>query len=216
MKKIAWMALGSIGILILVSSLTSFEIQQVFKHKSQTIDLKSGDIIFQSSSTGQSLAVQLATHSKYSHCGVVFQEGSKWFVYEAVQPVRKTLFSDWIQQGDDEHFVTRRLKEESILTKENLAKMKAVYTNFAGRDYDIYFAWTDDELYCSELVWKMYQIGTGLKVGELKKFKSFDLTSSEVKAIMKQRYGSNLPLEETVISPESIFDSPLLETILTK
>jgi short subunit fatty acids transporter len=34
-----------------------------------------------------------------------------------------------------------------------------------------------------------------------------------VKAIMKKRYGNNVPLDETVISPVNIFNSELLKTI---
>ena len=49
--------------------------------------LKVGDIIFQSSNSGQSRAIQLATHSKYSHVGLIFNENDQWMVYEAVQPV---------------------------------------------------------------------------------------------------------------------------------
>ena len=33
--------------------------------------LQNGDIIFQSSQSDQSIAIQLATHSKYSHMGIV-------------------------------------------------------------------------------------------------------------------------------------------------
>ncbi len=55
-----------------------------------------GDMIFQTSQSGQSLAIQYATHSKYTHCGLLFNDNGKWYVYEAVQPVKKTLFKDWI------------------------------------------------------------------------------------------------------------------------
>ena len=33
---------------------------------------------------------------------------------------------------------------------------------------------------------------------------------------MKERYGDNIPLEELVISPEQIFKSNLLETVVEK
>ena len=52
-------------------------------------DLQDGDIIFQSSNSPLSIAIQLATKSKYSHCGIIFKEKGAWYVYEAVQPVRQ-------------------------------------------------------------------------------------------------------------------------------
>ena len=38
-------------------------------------ELKSGDIIFQTNPKGQGKAIQLATGSKFTHCGVIFIEG---------------------------------------------------------------------------------------------------------------------------------------------
>jgi uncharacterized protein YcfL len=49
-----------------------------------TAILKDGDIIFQTSQSAQSKAIQAATHSKYSHCGIIYKEGSNYFVFEAV------------------------------------------------------------------------------------------------------------------------------------
>src|SRR6185295_16313407 len=50
--------------------------------------LRDGDLIFQSSRSGQSLAVQRATHSPWSHMGVVLMRGGKPFVLEASATVR--------------------------------------------------------------------------------------------------------------------------------
>ena len=46
--------------------------------------------------------------------------------------------------------------------------MKKIGDSYKGKNYDIYFNWNDDELYCSELIWKIYEQGAGLKIGELK------------------------------------------------
>ena len=58
--------------------------------------LKQGDIIFQTSLSSQSQAIQLATNSPYSHMGILFQESGKWFVFEAIQPVKMTPLDTWI------------------------------------------------------------------------------------------------------------------------
>ena len=40
---------------------------------------QNGDIIFQTSNSSQSKAIQLATHSPYSHVGIIYeQKGSFW------------------------------------------------------------------------------------------------------------------------------------------
>ena len=176
--------------------------------------LKEGDIIFQTSLSGQGKAVQLATHSLYTHCGIIYKNKEQWEVYEAVQPVKITPLGDWISQGDGEHYVIKRLKNaDSVLTAANLVKMKEYGKQFKGKNYDLYFGWSDERIYCSELVWKIYKEGTGVEVGKLRKLKDFDLTSKEVKAKMAERYGNNVPYEESVVSPEDIFKSDLLELV---
>ena len=179
--------------------------------------LQSGDIVFQSSQSSQSEAIRLATHSIYTHCGIVFVENNKVFIYEAVQPVKVTSINDWIKKGKDYKYVVKRLKNAStVLTKETLTKMKACAEKFKNKDYDIYFDWSDERIYCSELVWKVYKQGANIEVGKLQKLKDFDLTSVPVKTKLKEKYGTRIPLDETVISPGSIFESKLLETVEDK
>ena len=35
--------------------------------------------------------------------------------------------------------------------------MKTIGRKYLGRDYDLRFEWSDDKIYCSELVWKIYK-----------------------------------------------------------
>ena len=84
---------------------------------------QNGDIIFQTSESQQCEAVRIATDSKFSHCGIIFIEDGKTYVYEAVQPVKMTLFEDWISQGRDAKYAVQRLKNANkILTTEVLKK----------------------------------------------------------------------------------------------
>ncbi len=94
-----------------------------------------------------------------------------------------------------------------------MAKMKQTGEQFKGKDYDLTFEWDDDRIYCSELVWKIYKRGAGIEVGKLEKLKDFDLSSPLVQAKLKEHYGNNIPLNETIISPVAVFNSPLLKTV---
>jgi uncharacterized protein YycO len=182
--------------------------------KNNNVELQDGDIIFQSSKSGQSLAIQLATKSIYSHCGIIFKEGNDYVVYEAVQPVKKTPISQFIDRGDDNKYVVKRLSNSELaLTPKIISSMKTEVQKQLGKNYDLTFEWSDDKIYCSELVWKTYQRCTGLEVGTTQKLKDFDLSDPEVKKIVEERYGKNIPLEETVISPGAIFESKQLITI---
>lgn len=177
-------------------------------------ELNNGDIIFQTSKSSQSKAIQLATNSKYSHMGIIYENDGNFFVYEAVQPVKLTPLVEWINRGEKGHYVIKRLENaDQVLTSSTLTKMKQIGEQFKGKSYDIYFEWSDDKIYCSELVWKIYKQATNIEIGQLENLSDFDLTNNIVKAKMKERYGENIPMNEKVISPAAMFNSELLITI---
>ncbi|MGL5889085.1 MAG: YiiX family permuted papain-like enzyme [Bacteroidia bacterium] len=184
------------------------------KQTAVDVNFHNGDLIFQSSNSGQSAAVQLATHSVYTHCGILFSENGKWMVYEAVQPVRKVPVEQWTAAGQNGFYIVRRLKNaDSLLNESKINAMKTAAIKRLGRDYDIYFSWDEERLYCSELVWKVYEEGAGIEVGTRKKMRDYDLTAPAVKKIMRQRYGNKPPLDEFMISPQDVFESDKLITV---
>ncbi len=177
-------------------------------------EIKNGDLIFQTSLSGQSKAIQLATKSKFSHCGLIYKDDNEFYVFEAVQPVKRTPLDKWIARGKDGKYVIKRLiNADEVLTTETLVKMKQVGDKFNGKNYDLTFEWSDEKIYCSELIWKIYERGAGIEIGKLQKLCDFDLTNDAVKNKMRERYGVNIPKDEIVISPASIFDSELLTVV---
>ncbi len=185
-----------------------------FLIQSKTSQPQEGDIIFQVSNAPDSKAIQIATDSKYSHTGIIVRLSGRLYVLEAVQPVQYSELEEWEKRGVDGHYVIKRLKDSS-LDEEALQKMKALGEQFLGKDYDSYYDWSDDKLYCSELVWKIYDRGAGVKIGELQKLKEFYLDHPIVQKKLKERYGNNIPYDELVISPARIFNSPKLKTIVS-
>ena len=182
--------------------------------KKQTPELKNGDIIFQISKSNQSKAIQIATNSKYSHVGIIFKKNGKYYVYEAIRRVTYTPLSEWIKRGENGEYVVKRLKNaKQILTPQTLRKMKKEGKKFFGKPYDLYFEWSDDKLYCSELVWKIYKRSAGVEIGELRKLKDFNLSNKYVRKKLTERFGAKIPLNEPVISPADLFNSPKLITV---
>lgn len=175
--------------------------------------IKDGDIIFQTSQSEQSEAIQLATHSKYSHCGIIFRVENVLVVLEAVQPVKLTPLKEWKERGENGHYVIKRLSADSLLTDDVAGRMWQYGQAILGKNYDSYFEWSDDKIYCSELVWKAYKKATGLELVQLQTLKDFDLENAQVKAKLKEQFGNNLPLKEKVVSPSAIFDSELLRVV---
>ncbi|MGI4885176.1 MAG: YiiX family permuted papain-like enzyme [Janthinobacterium lividum] len=176
--------------------------------------LHDGDLIFHTSQSAQSQAIQLATHSAYSHCGILYKNAGQWQVFEAVQPVKLTPLADWVARGQGGHFAVKRLRDAATaLTPAALANLRAAGGPMLGHNYDLYFGWADDRIYCSELIWKVYDRGLHRQLGALQHLRDFDLRAPAVQAKLRERYGNRLPLDEPVISPASIFNSPELVTV---
>jgi hypothetical protein len=178
------------------------------------IPFKEGDIIFQTSSSRQDQAIQLATKSKYTHCGIILEKDGQLYVYEATGRMAWTSIPDWIKRGRDGHYLLMRLKNrDQLLTPEKLSALKKEGQKLSQKTYDLLFQWTDDKIYCSELIWKLYERGAGLKLADLRKFKDYDLESEVVKMLIEQRYGQNFSLEEQAVSPDDLAHSALLEQV---
>jgi len=174
-------------------------------------DVKNGDIVFIITPSGQGKAIQLATHSKYTHVGIIFIENGVPVVYHAVEPVSKNTLQEFIGMSVGGEYVIKRLRDQAPLTNGAVATMRNEAQQQLGKHYDLYFGWGDDRLYCSEYVWKLYNHALHLEVGPLKPLRSFDLSDRIVKQIMQKRYGNDIPLDEKMISPGDMFNSELLE-----
>ena len=140
--------------------------------------------------------------------GIIYKDNGNYYVYEAIQPVKSTELDEWIKRGKDGHFVVKRLKNaDKKLTPDVLRKMKEVGEVFNGKNYDLYFEWSDEKIYCSELVWKIYKRALNVEIGELETIKDFDLSHPVVQSKIKERYGEDVPMNELVISPSQMFNS---------
>jgi hypothetical protein len=181
---------------------------------SEPLDLRDGDVIFHTSTSSQSEALRRAMGSRYTHMGVIFLRDGEAFVYEAVGPVKWTPSEEWIARGVDGKFVVKRLSHDpSLLESQAIESLKHAALKYEGKPYDLYFEWSDDRIYCSELVWKIYSKALGVEIGSLERFEDFDPSDPLVAAKLKERFGDSVPLEEIVITPAAMFESDILETV---
>ncbi|CAB3635788.1 YiiX family permuted papain-like enzyme [Achromobacter pestifer] len=176
-------------------------------------DVQTGDLVFQQSRSAQSLAIQQATHSPYSHMGMIVTRQGLPYVLEAAARVSYTPLDQWVAQGERGHYVVKRLRDAALLTPVVREQLAATGATYVGKPYDLVFGWSDDKIYCSELVWKIYQRTLGLEIGALAPLKRFDLSSPAVQAKMQERYGKNIPWDEPIISPAAMYESDMLATV---
>ena len=174
--------------------------------------LREGDIVFSGSPVGQGEAIMAATGSRFTHCGIVFMREGRLMVLEAVQPVRVTTVATFMQTRRPAVVAVRRLKVP--LTPEAGAKAKAWAAAQVGRNYDARFEWGDDKLYCSELVWKVFE-QAGVRLCEPRRVRDYNLQHPKVREVIRARFGANdtLRLDEKVVAPSDLAASPLLEVV---
>ncbi len=173
------------------------------------LGLREGDIVFSSSARGQGEAIIAATGSPYTHCGIVFEKDGALMVLEAVQPVRVTPLRDFIAHGDPAHFIAKRLRRP--VAPADYREARSWAARQVGRDYDIRFGWGDDRLYCSELVWKIFQ-KAGVELCAPRRFRDYQLERPAVRKIIEERFGGmeRVPMDEKVVAPSDLAASALL------
>ena len=197
-------------LIITLSALTTFADESKDK-------LETGDIIFTSSrGAGQVEAVKAATNSKWTHTAVIIIVKGNPMVLEAVQPVQFITLKSYLDRGGKDRFhMVKRLKDRSKLTPEAVVKADTWAKKHLGNDYDGRFQWSDKTLYCSELVWKIYNEATDIQLCKIRQVKDYNLKHPTVQELIKIRYGSidKLNLEEQIVAPSDIFQSDLLKTI---
>ena len=184
-----------------------------------SLQLKDGDLVFQESRSTQSAAITAATRSRWTHMGVVLVDDGKAVVLEAVQPTKLTPFAAWVARGVHGRVVVKRLQNaDAVFTPEVGAKMRALGRGWLGRSYDLQFGWGDDQLYCSELAYKVLDRAAGVQVGKLQRAKEFNLAAPEVQKKIAERFGSGKVAfnpEEPMVSPQSMFEDPKLVTVFS-
>lgn len=180
---------------------------------SKTDQLMDGDIIFQKSRSSQASALRKATGSDLTHVGIIFIYNKKPYVIEALQPVVKTPYGEFVRRFGSKNCIVKRLANRSDISALEMEKLRKNSEHFIGKNYDLLFRWSDDKIYCSELVWKAYHNALGLDLGTLQKIKDFNLTSPEVKQLMRIRGMDKQSMDETVITPVSIFSDKRLITV---
>ena len=174
---------------------------------------QNGDIIFQTSMSSQSKAIQIATESPYSHVGIVYLRQGDAYVFEAIKTVQLTPLQQWIDRGKDDQITVMRTKRS--LSAKQLTAMKSAGEQYSGKPYDLAFQWSDDKIYCSELVWKIYEEGANITLTRPKQFGDYNFTDPKVYPLVQKRWGAEPDLTEKVVAPSDIASSNKLKIIYT-
>ncbi len=190
--------------------------------------LKAGDLIFQTSTSSQSLAILLASNSAYSHMGMIeFAANGEPMVLEAAGPVRSVPLNSWIKHGLG-HRIT--IKRYVGLTEEVATDILRAAHKYDGLPYDIFFLPDKDHIYCSEIVRLAYSEGANVDIGKMQKVSELNLDNFAARKVIARRWKKDPICQSTdetfescfakvqqqeLITPQSIADDTNLQTIFT-
>lgn len=168
-----------------------------------------GDVVFQSLPPNElSTAIETATNSPYSHCGVVAIKNNSWVVVEAIGPVRETPLEAWIERGQKQKLAVYRLEPDY---REQIPEFVAACRQRLGQPYDIRYRMDDEAIYCSELIYKAFEQATDEKLGELVTLGS--LNWQPVEATIREYEGGEPPLDRLMITPRDLAQAKQLRQV---
>ncbi|HET6409405.1 MAG TPA: YiiX/YebB-like N1pC/P60 family cysteine hydrolase [Chthoniobacteraceae bacterium] len=202
-SRSAWIRSGVIMAILIVVAIyrNVFSLTQLFTYHPQE-----GDLLFQSLPHGELVdAIEGITQSQWSHCGIVMHKGSHWVVVEAIGHVRETPLPLWIPRGRGGRFVALRP------TAVQPSTLRSALHPYMGRPYDFRYAPGDNEIYCSELIFKAYRDSHGVALGNWQPLGELNWKPFEV-FIRKMEAGA-LPLARPMITPVGLMESGSLRQV---
>ena len=159
-------------------------------------DLQEGDVVFIESQSSQSPYIKVGTMSKWTHCGVVVNTPQGLKVLEASKTVRLTPFAKFIGSAKNDNWTVKRPDQK--------LEKPISYSKYLGMPYDLEFKFNNGKMYCSELVWLVYQ-DQDIELCKPRKVSSFLMTRiPKVKKLIQKRH---ISMDQTAVAPVDLYKS---------
>jgi hypothetical protein len=204
--------------------------------------LRDGDLVFIASSSKRAKLIETLTHSKFSHCGVVFLDaqgkpqvyegaGANSDVHKPIEQWRKDESTPYGGRPDSPLHPVYVRRLVTGLTQDQLNKVKSEAAKLHHTKYDFAFYMGDPEdnlagreyIYCSELLYRAFQ-SVGVLLGEPRRFSFYRAQAGQNAGLMdstmncaEARNLRNPPRDyspdEFVISPQDVYSSEKLRDV---
>jgi len=116
--------------------------------------IQPGDVVLQDLACGLRCdLVRDVTHTRYTHVGLVLDQGGETVVWEAMGPVASVPLADWIDRGKQGRVAVYR---PNAPIGPYLAALEAAARAAQGKPFDADFAWGGPAYYPSELVARLF------------------------------------------------------------
>ena len=179
--------------------------------EASTGEYQVGDMIMQSDEFKSAAGIKILSGSKYNHVGIIVEKNGTLYVAEALGRVVYTDIDEYINRGQEHVHI--RLNDE--LTDSDKTKISKAVKKYVGKRYDAALSWSDDRMYCSELVQKVYKDALEINVATERKIKQHGMVVFvpllksgviEVPAVFSDVV-ENIDTDEIVVTPADILRS---------
>jgi hypothetical protein len=169
--------------------------------------VQAGDLIFHRSRSAQSRVIAQVTGSELTHVGLVLPHGGELAVLEASGPVAWTSVHEFTARGERGRYEVRRFRD--TLSQADVAALVRAGEQLVGKRYDARFEWGARRVYCSELVFLVFQRALDVELVVPQRFGELVLTR-DAQRLARGRLGRLPRPDERVVTPAVLAESGLL------
>lgn len=211
--------------LLLLAGLAGLYLWPLDLNEDALAHIKTGDLIFQSHTDRQAIAVALASGSRYSHVGIIHRRPDGGInVLDSAGSVGEQPLADWVKYGHGRRFAVYRDTRLTDAQREELLRAAAPHW---GKGYDFIFWFDNETLYCSELPYLMYK-GIGLPVGRVQTIGELNVDNMFVRNLIEERWQmhprcqgegftyescTELVMAQPLVTPASLAEDPNMQPI---
>lgn len=176
-----------------------------------------GDIIFtkEQGPLGFFSLVAKATGTWATHIGVVVGKDNQnnWIIAESTFPYSRIVPLDNFISRAEGRIEIRRIKTGLVEKEKN--NLLQVVASFMGQRYD---PWFGEGLYCSKLVYEIYN-SIGIEICQKTRIEDIVANTNISKFsifLWRLWYGGSIPISQECITVIDILESTIFETVYTK
>ena len=129
-------------------------------------------------------------------------------VAEAIGEVHLTPLSKWVLRSRHCRFAAYRA---DAMRDADMPRLRHALDAMMGKSYDYHYAPDDAEIYGSELVFRAYEHGLGMKIGDWQKLG--DLRWRPFEKFIRSMEDGALPLDREMITPVALTRSPVVHLV---
>lgn len=165
------------------------------------VELRAGDLVFHRSRSAQSQVIAAVTGSPLTHVGIVLPHEGRLAVLEASGPVGWTSVPAFVARGEHGRYTLRRPRD--TLSADDVAALVREGQRLLGTRYDARFEWGPRRVYCSELVYLLYERALDLPLVTPQRFAELSLTPA-AQRLARRRLGRMPRPDERVVTPAAL------------